>query len=227
MKRWHACFCLALATLTGAACVPVAQRVRLEPTPYEPGGRTAFTIRAGFSINSHSGEAKDFVESMGLEMGSGGGVGFELGARSGNSAVLAGYSSVSADAEDEMSILAQDLKMFTLKYERFLPVGGSGAVPAPDGVTKEFFFSLTGIPHATLLDDASDGWRGGMGLGVEVGFCHRVVFPYGPGLFEFLRYGIGFRTVKFDEFEITGLGSAKVDDSLNSVYFTFGFDQRF
>jgi hypothetical protein len=33
--------------------------------------------------------------------------------------------------------------------------------------------------------------------------------------------------VKFDEFEITGMGSAKVDDSLNSVYFTFGFDQRF
>ncbi|MHC5055572.1 MAG: hypothetical protein ACYTKD_12740 [Planctomycetota bacterium] len=227
MTRKSLLICLALATLTGAACVPAAQRVRLEPTPYEPGGRTAFTIRAGFSVESHSGEAKDFVESMGLDMGSGFGFGFELGARSGSSAVLAGFSVVSADAEDDLSILAQNLEMFTLKYERYLPVGGSGGVPAPDGVTKEFFFSLAGIPHATLLDEASDGWRGGMGFGVEVGFCHRVVFPYRPGSFEFLRYGIGYRTVKFDEFEITGMGSAKVDDSLDSVYFSFGFDQRF
>jgi hypothetical protein len=99
---------LALATLTGAACVPAAQRVRLEPTPYEPGGRTAFTMRAGLTIESFSGEAKDFVEGMGLEMGSGAGFGFELGGRSGNSAVLAGYSVVSADAQDDLSILAQD-----------------------------------------------------------------------------------------------------------------------
>ncbi len=69
-----------------------------------------------------------------------------------------------------------------------------------------------------------------MGFAVEAAFCQRIISPQSPSTlttFQFLRCGIGFRSVSFDTFEITGSGSASVDDSLNSVYFMFSADQRF
>lgn len=201
---------------------PLAADPESQPPP-APARGIRPVVDARFHFGFYGGDVPMIMsDGFGMEMDMAIGVEVSAGVKVGDRyAFTVGYGLADASATDELGLasLPQSLVQTVLRAEAYVPVARFGSASQGD-----IAISLLYTVDASLLDNNYDGWRDGTGFGVELAYCWRdESYPRAV----FTRLGLGHRSLKFKEFEVTGLGAIDTDTSLTVNYFFASAELRF